>query len=385
MPTPTHRSLPHRQPHGFTLVELLVVIAIIAVLIGLLLPAVQSVREAARRIHCGNNLHQIGLAIHAYHDLSKRLPVTLTGAESGAGGCGKGFSSWLAHVLPFMEQTSLFDSIDFTRGMMDTCNLVTYPGFDYQRLTISANHPNAQAAATRVGTYLCPSDTNGWLDTDAIGSARPAPGSYAGNLGWAMGSTGITGGSPAVAKHNGGLPVANPRTAAEWHVNPISFRDFTDGLSQTALVAERRIGSGAVIRNSRGMSFLPPGTPVSLQSSCGGGAGTPRSQPAWVDYCGGAGHGDATYSVPHGRSWISGWTLAANLYMHVMPINDRNCHLYGGEGDGANMVTPSSQHPGGVQVLYGDGRVGFTSETISLPVWWSIGTRNGGEVVNLGS
>jgi prepilin-type N-terminal cleavage/methylation domain-containing protein/prepilin-type processing-associated H-X9-DG protein len=373
---------PVRPARGFTLVELLVVIAIIAVLIGLLLPAVQSAREAARRIQCSNNLKQIGLAIHAHHDSSQRLPETLTGAASGPGGCGRGFSSWLARVLPFIEESNLHDSIDFSQGMMDQCNLSG--GFDYQNLTISARHPNARAAATRVTTYLCPSDPNGWRDTEAIGTARPAPGSYAGNVGWVMGSTGISGGSAPLATHNGGMPVSNPRTTAEWHVNPIRFRDFTDGLAQTALVAERRIGSGEVIRNSRGISFLPPGTPVSLQSSCGGGAGSPRSQPAWVEYCGGSGHGDATYSVPHGRSWISGWTLAANLYMHMMPINDRNCHLYGGEGDGANMVTPSSQHPGGVNVLFGDGHVGFIPETISLPVWWSIGTRNGGETVSLG-
>jgi prepilin-type N-terminal cleavage/methylation domain-containing protein/prepilin-type processing-associated H-X9-DG protein len=380
---PLRQPPPGRSPStAFTLVELLVVIAIIAALVAILLPAVQGAREAARRIQCANNLYQLGRAIHLYHDVNKKLPVTTTAAPSEGGRCGKGFSSWLAHLLPQIEETALHDSIDFSIGMMDQCNQRS--GYDFQRLTISATHPNAVAAATRVSLFVCPSDTNGTRQSDAVGSALPAPGSYAGNIGWVMGSTGIEGTTPPIGVHNGALPVISPQQPASWQVDRIRFKDFSDGLSQTALVAERRIGSGEVIRNSRGISFLPPGTPVALQSSCGGGAGAMRSQPAWVGYCGGSGHGDAVYSVPHGRAWISGWTLAANLYMHVMPINDRNCHLYGGEGTGENMVTPSSQHLGGVNVLFGDGRVEFVSENIDMPAWWSVGTRNGGEAHRLG-
>jgi prepilin-type N-terminal cleavage/methylation domain-containing protein/prepilin-type processing-associated H-X9-DG protein len=367
---------------AFTLIELLVVVAVIAALVGLMLPAVQTARESARRMKCGNHLHQIGLALHAFHDAQRRLPVTTTSAGRDGAACGNGFASWLTHLLPHLEQTTLHDSIDFSVGMMDQCGIANSNG--YQRLTVSASHPNARAAATRVPLFLCPSDENAVRDSDAVGSAQTAPGSYAGNLGWVIGSTGLDGSSPALLRHNGGMPVANPRRPASWHAEKLSFREFTDGLSQTALVSERRIGSGVVLQTGRG-TFLPPGTPPSLESSCGGSAGAVRSQPAWVPYCGNAGHGDPTYSRPHGRAWISGWTLAANLYMHVMPINDRNCHLTGGEADGANIVTPSSQHRGGVHVLFGDGRVEFVSESIALPVWWSLGTRNGGEPYRMGS
>ena len=384
--------MPFRKPYtvwngperrrGFSLVELLVVIAIIATLVGLLLPAVQGARESARRIQCSNNLYQLGRAIHAYHDVNKRLPVTTTAAASQGGACGKGFQSWLAHLLPQIEETALNDSIDYSIGMMDQCNLSSPSA--YQALTISAGHPNARAAATRVGLFLCPSDDHGSRTSDAVGSALTAPGSYAGNIGWVRGSTGIGGASGPPGKHNGAMPIANPRAPKAWHAEKISFKDFSDGLTNTALVAERRVASGQATTTPFGR-FLPPGTPVSLQSSCGGSAGVARSQPAWVPYCGNSGHGDVKFSLPHGRAWITGWTLAANLYMHVMPINDRNCHLYGGEDDGSNIVTPSSSHNGGVNVLFGDGHVRFVDETIDMPAWWSIGTRNGGEAHRLGS
>src|SRR5688572_15718995 len=113
---------------GFTLIELLVVIAIIAILIGLLVPAVQKVREAAARAQCQNNLKQIALATHAYHDVNKMLPPGSKGPMNGNGnfpagwcdpnyGCGLPFGhfSWAAVILPYLDQKPLFDLIDFTQ------------------------------------------------------------------------------------------------------------------------------------------------------------------------------------------------------------------------------------------------------------------------------
>ncbi len=245
---------------GFTLIELLVVIAIIAVLIALLLPAVQQAREAARRVQCKNNLKQLGLTLHNYHDAHLVFPMSTTGGAAGPGGCANGFYSWLSLVLPYIEQKPLHGAIDFRVGMADSC--AQLGATDYQSVTISASHPNAKAAATIVPAFLCPSD--GYRDSEAVGSARPAPGSYAGNVGWVRGTTGIDGKRPSLARHNGFLGLVNPKAPDPWQVAPVSMRDVTDGLSNTAAVSERLINDAETFADLAG-------TPEGNRSYCGGG------------------------------------------------------------------------------------------------------------------
>lgn len=367
---PVRRICERPRRAAFTLVELLVVIAIIGVLVALLLPAIQAAREAARRAQCANNLKQIGIALHNYHDANKQFPTQTTGSKpTDDGGCGDGFYSWMVPLLPQLEETALYESIDRTVGMMDQCNLES-PA-DYHDLTISAEHPNARAAATVVATFLCPSDSS--ESTSVLGTANPAPANYTGNVGWLVNTTGADGRSPATEHTNGFFGLDNPKERDPWQLAKVSIRSFTDGLSHTAAVSERRITS------ARSMVELAS-MPVALHSFCGGSAGVKRSLPNWQSYCGSVSLPDPVYSVPLGRSWISGWSAVGNTYMHVMPIGERSCHLLGGEDDGGNAVTPSSQHPGGINLLMGDGRVEFTSESIDLRLWWSRGSRDGGEV-----
>ncbi len=365
--------LARTQRQAFTLVELLVVIAIIGILVGLLLPAVQAAREAARRMQCSNNLKQLGLAVHNYESAHRAFPLTTTGPSRQTPHLGNGFYSWMAMILPQIEQGPLYNSIRFEESMVDA------KGFsrasDYRLLTISDTHPNAMAAATRINSFLCPSDSADMTST--LGTGQPAPGSYAGNVGWVRRATGPNGTLTPLAKSNGAMPFVNPVNPDPWQVPKIKFGSFSDGTSNTALISERLINNGEAVRGAFGIEIQGATNPATL-SYCAS-SGSSRSLTRWIPYCSGVSVPDATYTLPHGRSWISGWTLAANLYMHVMPINSRNCHLYGGEDDGANIVTASSNHTGGAQVVYADGHVSFVSDNIDHNVWWAIGTRNGGE------
>lgn len=352
---------------AFTLVELLVVIAVIGILVALLLPAVQAAREAARRAQCVNNLKQIGLGLHNYHATYNAFPLTTTGAEAYGSQCGSGFYSWLAMLLPFVEQSTLHDAIDFRQPMMDSCNQMS--SSDYQSLSISGVHLNARAAATVVPLYLCPSDF--YRMTPVMGTANPAPGNYAANIGWPRQCTGLNGQAAPLSKINGALGTLNPKHPDPWQEGRVTLASFTDGLSNTVAVAERLVSSAVVYQDMAG-------TPVGLHSFCGGGGAT-RSLARWESFCYGVTYPDPAFSITLGRAWISGWTLVGNTYMHVMPVNQRHCHIYGGEDNGMNIVTPGSRHPGGVNVVMSDGAVTFVSETVDQVVWWSAGSRNGGE------
>ncbi len=355
---------------GFTLVELLVVIAIIGVLVGLLLPAVQAAREAARRMQCTNNLKQLGLALHNYHDVHRVFPSNMSGGGRPAGsGCTSGFYSWMSYILPQIEQGNLYNQINFGVEMSDsgTCHNVF-------NATISQLHPNALAGQAVVPVFICPSESAGPRGNAVVmGSSDPAGDSYAGNAGWPSWSRGLTGERTAPnAPHNGLIALVTPAVSVRWHTSKaIRMGDVTDGLSNTAAIAER------LIMGAQDINGLRSANPKLLSYHTTERA---RTQAEIWRNCE-LSHRDLFHSAFQGRAWISGWTLTSSTYMHVFTPNTRNCHYHGGEGTGDNIVAPSSNHTGGVNVSMGDGRVTFISDTIDRQVWWLLGSRNDGQVV----
>jgi prepilin-type N-terminal cleavage/methylation domain-containing protein/prepilin-type processing-associated H-X9-DG protein len=191
---------------AFTLIELLVVIAIIAILLGLLLPAVQKVREAAARIQCENNLKQIGLACHSYHDVNRALPPGYLATDpyrDGATDTSPGWG-WAAFLLPYLEQNNLFAQFNLAQPVQ-----------------------NSPAIQTMVKVYLCPSDTpppTPFPITDALGNtlALAAPCSYAATVG------------------QDASDVADPTGDGVFYRNSQTrLTDITDGTSQTVMVGDR--------------------------------------------------------------------------------------------------------------------------------------------------
>lgn len=219
-----------KRRRGFTLVELLVVIAIIGVLVGLLLPAVQAAREAARRMSCGNNLKQIGLAMHNYHDSLGTFP---TGSSSCCWG------TWLPLILPYMEQENLSDLyVDWGNSS----------GARYSQA------PNTTNVTTRrLAAFSCPSD----LDNSPFGNITNH--SYAVNYG----NTGYSQQATLNGVVFGGAPFA-PRTGKNF-----GFRDVLDGTSSTLMVAEVRQGQRSDLRGflwwgdaSGFETYLGPNSPL---------------------------------------------------------------------------------------------------------------------------
>ena len=316
-----------RQRRGFTLIELLVVIAIIAVLIGLLLPAVQKVREAAARSACQNNLKQFALALHNYHDANNKLPPARDDNEFSAH----------ARVLPYVEQSSVHRQINFT--------------VDYD------DAPNAAPMATVIKTFICPSDANAAVPPEW------APTNYRVNQG-----SGILWGMPSGSGANSTMPAPN----GPFFINSTTaLVGFSDGTSNTALASEHSTGSfnpaivspNNTFRLGQSTGFYPA-TPDEAYTMCEGL--TPAQQQQF--------NGQPWAGAP----WLQGYH-STTIYFHVGPPNSRSC-MY---PSGRIGTAARSWHPGGVNVALGDGSVRFVTDSIPLANWRAMGSMAGGEVVTL--
>ena len=349
-----------RDRIGFTLIELLVVIAIIAILVGLLLPAVQKVREAAARMSSANNLKQLGLALHNYESANGRLPGM--SPMGGTNATSFGYSVH-AQLLPYIEQEPLGRTIDLNTPIF----LGTFP-------SITVNPLVAPTAATPVKTFLCPGDGQNPLITTNSGGGTHAATNYVVCIG--SGEAG-----PGSGTANG--YDTRFQTNGMFHYGPgYRMTEITDGTSNTMFMSQCLIGLNATItkpaadlsRNERQrMSGNVPGRGLYTGPSGtnpGYGASTPivASDVNLV----------TSWRGNRGGSWI--WANATvNGFSAALTPNSTTPDI---TAHGLGWLSARSNFSGGVNVCFGDGGVRFIRDGISITTWRVLATRAGGEVVN---
>jgi len=318
---------------GFTLIELLVVVAVIAILVGLILPAVQAAREAARRVQCTNNLKQMGLALANYETAKLVYPFGV-----GGGGPPGREPRWSTHsqLLPFLEQGELFNALNFA-------------GVPWLHDPVYSA-ANRTALTTGVAGFLCPSDTD--QITELSGLAHNNYRACAGTL-------------PLNLEKDFLVPGGKGRNnGAFWFQSAISPSHFRDGASSTAAFSERCLGNSA--RPDPRSDHYMTGSSV---EACRG-AGLPATSRLADPY---------EWS---GERWGDGNALYTRYY-HILPPQMPSCLLAGTHDYGNPVViTATSRHPGGVNMLTADGSVRFVKETVAEPVWKALGTIAGQEIVD---
>jgi prepilin-type N-terminal cleavage/methylation domain-containing protein/prepilin-type processing-associated H-X9-DG protein len=335
-----------RSRRGFTLIELLVVIAIIGVLIALLLPAVQSAREAARRAQCTNNLKQLGLALHNYHDVHGSLaPGRIWAPRPGRPPTdfptifsGTPNTPWFVMMLPQFEQQALYDAFNFSLGA---------EGFASSNpLSVAAGFfANSTVSATKVAMFQCPSDEarEFQITPQYSGGLLSGPiftkGNYAvswGNTNWRQRAIGT-----------------QQYTQSAFGHKTVRLAEVRDGTSNTVFIGEVVQGDRFDVRG------------VMWSSVPGGGSFMTRYSPnKYTDYLGLRTDGGDFLNQP------------------IFCVNEDRLPCNGSAGDSEAFAASRSRHPGGVNVVLGDGSVRFLKETIAHPIWIALNTIKAGEVIS---
>jgi prepilin-type N-terminal cleavage/methylation domain-containing protein/prepilin-type processing-associated H-X9-DG protein len=327
---------------AFTLIELLVVIAIIAILIGLLLPAVQKVREAASRIKCQNNLKQLALACHSYHDSFERMPP---GVETG----GARFSTLFVELLPHIEQDPLFKQWDWAN--------------------INSNYSGANSrAATVIPQHLCPSHPIN-QNPQSVGSFTVALTTYGGNGGRIVFP-------PSRATVDGMFHTTGPGSEPQANQRGVTIVDVKDGTSNTILLGERIIGDPAMdsYLNAPTGVITPSPTPP-IQSATGYCLWAMPPGPNAAASLLGA---EASIGFSHPTVWtppVSPFPGQPPPPPPPVPWDDLKLTWW------ARLGSYGSFHQGGVNVAHADGSIHFMKRQTLGPVLAALSTRNGNEVV----
>ncbi len=335
------------RSRGFTLVELLVVIAIIGVLVALLLPAVQAAREAARRTQCINNMKQLALGVHNFHDTNGKMPASVLQHTSvgGIDDYNQNFGpNWAVLILPYMEQANMFDSV--------ATSVQGYP--------INGDATWRSIRGNKIKTFLCPSDTGADTQNAAAGGGW-ARGNYGANAGpgmhWNGGTVGVankTGGTWQDHNPNGFASEYYPSWTSGWFgggpfvVNGGNMlSSITDGTSSTILFDELRIGwNQNDIRGTWAMG------------QCGASISA----------------GNGRIDTPTPNISQSGWD-------DIQGCQDNPKIGMGCCGCNSWQVTAKSRHPGGVVTGMVDGSVRFITNTVTQQTWFVLHSRNDGQTV----
>jgi prepilin-type N-terminal cleavage/methylation domain-containing protein/prepilin-type processing-associated H-X9-DG protein len=363
---------------AFTLIELLVVIAIIAVLIALLLPAVQAAREAARRASCVNNLKQIGLALHNYHEIndvfpSGGLPVYTPTVNTG----NNAGPSAHARLLPFLEQQSLYNALNWS---LPVINDPVPPGTGYGPFA------NSTVSITRLNAFLCPSDNAPSWNLSSASAPLPnfrAPGnSYFASLGSSL----------EFASQQSSGPPNGPFSYIGVLGQTIGIRNVRDGTSNTVGFGEWGIGDGNsnIVTLPTDIVFvgaLPSGTVRNNGTLIMPNPTLVANFRAWVQSCSAALTTDRTnHTSALGEAWI--FDIAGVTFGNILQTPNPktpNCDsstVASNTLQNPGMWGLSSFHSGGANVLMLDGSVRFLKDSTNQQTLWALGSIAQGEVIS---
>jgi prepilin-type N-terminal cleavage/methylation domain-containing protein len=357
---------------AFTLVELLVVIAIIATLIGLLLPAVQSARESARRIQCGNNIRQVALAALNYESATKRLPPRRftkvftdpqRGRKTTVPPAAQNSAPTLVLIMPYFEESSGFKLFDLDYGTNDDQPI-------HAGIPAKAN-ANAAARTQQVASFRCPSDPS----TGSVPSWGTSLPSGRCNYMASVGGSNMRGGTPI----DGMFAIPDPPDGSV--MQGFKIAKVGDGMSNTAMFAEVMRGTSDWQSSSRDHTSAYIGSTPFTGAQLVDGRG--------VRQCGTTGDRTASQTIVYTGNQLHRDFVFTFMYTHTLPPN-WNSPSPGGQkwNCGATNYTQahiaaSSYHPGGSTVAFGDASTRFVSDSVDFAVWQAVGSRDAGEAEGL--